>query len=135
MNQFPRAPELSIPLGPFRIFTKILGDIRNFVFAGEKLLSLSTFHNSVPKSTNFTSRYCSLTKVQNMHLDYIPSHITNVPLICMLCRALVQLRFTVHYRPHLLFQACLHIENPSFPYKTNKRRTLTSTTMYTVKKG
>ncbi len=30
--------------------------------------------------------------------------------------------------------SCLYIENPSFPYKTIKRRTLTSTIMYTVKK-
>jgi hypothetical protein len=31
MNQFP--PALSVPLGPFRIFTKIRVDIRNFVFS------------------------------------------------------------------------------------------------------
>jgi hypothetical protein len=53
------------------------------------------------------------------YLDYIPSHITNVPLICMRCSALVQLRCTVHYRPHLLFQTSIiklsvH-RNPQFP--------------------
>jgi hypothetical protein len=62
------------------------------------------------------------------YLDYIPSHITNLPLICMLCSALVQLRFTVHYRPHLLFQASIT------KLSVHKRRTLTSTTMHTVKK-
>jgi hypothetical protein len=30
MNQFPGTPEH--PLGPLQIFTKIRGDIRNFVF-------------------------------------------------------------------------------------------------------
>jgi hypothetical protein len=43
---------LSIPLGPFRIFTKILGDILNFVFTsvkdtGDKLLPNDISHLSL----------------------------------------------------------------------------------------
>jgi hypothetical protein len=65
MNQFPPQPQ-SIPLRPFRIFSKIRGDIRSSRFATgvwqmEKIFNLKNFHNFV--WSPFGSR-------RNIHINF-----------------------------------------------------------------